>query len=92
MPWRPPSAAVLWIFLFETGRGLIARSSAGWAMTGTMREQRPKCVHSGLCLGMEARISYNFCFLRFAFARSIPRSLVEAAAIDAGARPGSPLL
>ena len=64
----PAVAAVLWIFLFNPGRGLI---------THFLGEMGYDWNH--------AQISYNFLFF-FAALQSIPRSLVEAAAID-GAGP-----
>lgn len=50
----PAVAAVLWIFLFNPGTGLITYSSTDWAITGTMRKTAAGDVHGGAGLGMAA--------------------------------------
>ena len=64
----PAVAAVLWIFLFNPGRGLITHFLAEFGYDWN-----------------HAQNSYNFLFF-YAALQSIPRSLIEAAAID-GAGP-----
>ena len=81
----PAVAGVLWLFMFAPGVGVVAyglRSiGIGWnhLLDGT---------HAMILVVMAAvwkQISYNFLFF-LAGLQSIPRSLIEAAAID-GARP-----
>ena len=50
----PAVAAVLWIFLFNPGTGLITHSSTDWAITGTMRKTAAGDVPGGAGLGMAA--------------------------------------
>ena len=81
----PAVASVLFIFMFQPGLGMIARAlrSAGidWnpVLNGT---------HAMILVTVVAvwnQISYNFLFF-LAGLQSIPKSVIEAAAID-GARP-----
>ena len=80
----PAVAAVLWIFLFNPGRGLITHFLGEWVTTGTTRKTAARRCSGGLRLGLEAdKLQLP---VLFAALQSIPRSLVEAAAID-GAGP-----
>ena len=81
----PAVASVLFIFMFQPGLGMIARllqrSGIDWnpVLNGT---------HAMILIVIVAvwnQISYNFLFF-LAGLQSIPRSVIEAAAID-GARP-----
>ena len=81
----PAVAAVLWIFLFNPGRGLITHFSASLGYDWNHApKQRPGDVPRGFRLGLEADQLQLSVLLRRAAIHS--RSLVEAAAID-GAGP-----
>ncbi|MDU6410349.1 MAG: sn-glycerol-3-phosphate ABC transporter permease UgpA [Yersiniaceae bacterium] len=81
----PAVAAVLWMFLFNPGMGLISH----WL--GEMGYDWNHAQFSGQAMALVVvasvwkQVSYNFLFFLAAL-QSIPRSLVEAAAID-GAGP-----
>lgn len=81
----PTIAAVLWIFLFNPGLGLISH------VLGQMGYQWNHAQNSGQAMFLVVlasvwkQISYNFLFFLAAL-QSIPKSLLEAAAID-GAGP-----
>ncbi|MBS0971070.1 sn-glycerol-3-phosphate ABC transporter permease UgpA [Chimaeribacter arupi] len=81
----PAVAAVLWMFLFNPGMGLISH----WL--GTLGYDWNHAQYSGQAMTLVVvasvwkQVSYNFLFFLAAL-QSIPRSLVEAAAID-GAGP-----
>lgn len=82
----PAVAAVLWIFLFNPGRGLITHFPGRVRLRLEPRpEQRPGHVPRVVFASVWKQISYNFLFF-FAALQSIPRSLVEAAAIDGQGR------
>ncbi|WP_448951533.1 sn-glycerol-3-phosphate ABC transporter permease UgpA [Labrys neptuniae] len=81
----PAVAGVLWLFMFQPSLGLVARGlnqiGVGWnpLLDGN---------HAMILIVLAAtwkQISYNFLFF-LAGLQSIPKSLIEAAAID-GARP-----
>ncbi len=81
----PAIAAVMWMFLFSPGPGIINH----WL--GLLGYQWNSAQNSGQALFLVVlasvwqQISYNFLFF-FAALQSIPHSLIEAAAID-GAGP-----
>lgn len=81
----PAVAAVLWLFLFHPSIGLVGRAlnamGAAWDYTlnGT------QAMLLVILASAWKQISYNFIFF-LAGLQSIPRSVLEAAAID-GARP-----
>ncbi|MGL5284978.1 MAG: sn-glycerol-3-phosphate ABC transporter permease UgpA [Aeromonas sp.] len=81
----PAVAAVLWMFLFSPGRGLLTHA------LDLMGYEWNHAQHSGQAMllvvvaSVWKQLSYNFLFF-FAALQSIPRSLVEAAAIE-GAGP-----
>lgn len=81
----PAVAAVLWMFLFSPGLGLIS----GWLSRAGYQWNHAQNSHQALFLvvliSVWKQISYNFLFFLAAL-QSIPRSLIEAAAID-GAGP-----
>lgn len=81
----PAIAAVLWIFLFNPGRGLLTWSLAQWGYDWNHAQYSGQAMFLVVLASVWGRISYNFLFF-FAALQSIPRSLIEAAAID-GAGP-----
>jgi sn-glycerol 3-phosphate transport system permease protein len=81
----PAVAGVLWLFLFSPGMGIV---SYALAATGFEWNHLLNGNHAMALIVMAAvwkQISYNFLFF-LAGLQSIPKSLIEAAAID-GARP-----
>src|SRR5262245_25464417 len=81
----PAIAGVLWLFMFQPSLGLIAR---GLRALGFDWNPLLNGTHAMLLVIMAAtwkQISYNFLFF-LAGLQSIPKSVIEAAAID-GARP-----
>ena len=81
----PAVAGVLWLFLFSPSIGIVAYwlRAAGFEWNSLLNSR-----HAMALIVMAAvwkQISYNFLFFLAGLAR-IPKSLVEAAAID-GARP-----
>lgn len=81
----PAVAAVLWIFLFNPGRGLITHFLAGFGYDWNHAQHSGQAMFLVVFASVWKQISYNFLFF-FAALQSIPRSLTEAAAID-GAGP-----
>ena len=81
----PAVAAVLWVFMFSPSLGVIAY---GLGKIGIDWNHLLNSKHAMTLIVMAAvwkQISYNFLFF-LAGLQSIPKSLIEAAAID-GARP-----
>ncbi len=80
----PAIAGVLWLFMFNTRVGLVS-----WYL-GNLGYDWNHVLNGGEAMGLVVvasawgRISYNFLFF-FAALQSVPRSVIEAAAID-GAR------
>lgn len=81
----PAVASVLWLFLFNPGRGLITWLLAQWGYQWNHAQYSGQAMFLVVLASVWAQISYNFLFF-YAALQSIPRSLVEAAAID-GAGP-----
>jgi sn-glycerol 3-phosphate transport system permease protein len=81
----PAVAGVLWLFLFSPSVGIVAYylRNAGIAWDPLLRADHAMALVVGAAVWKQ--ISYNFLFF-VAGLQSIPRSLVEAAAID-GAGP-----
>ena len=81
----PAVAGVLWLFMFNTRVGVIS-----WYLGGLGYDWN-HVLNGGEAMGLVVvasawgRISYNFLFF-FAALQAVPRSVIEAAAID-GARP-----
>ena len=81
----PAVAGVLWLFMFNTRVGVIA-----WYLDRLGYDWN-HVLNGGEAMGLVVvasawgRISYNFLFF-FAALQAVPRSVIEAAAID-GARP-----
>ncbi|MDZ5452910.1 sn-glycerol-3-phosphate ABC transporter permease UgpA [Labrys sp. ZIDIC5] len=81
----PAVAGVLWLFMFQPSLGLVAR---GLKQLGLPWDPLLNGNHAMILVVLAAtwkQISYNFLFF-LAGLQSIPKSLIEAAAID-GARP-----
>ena len=81
----PAIAGVLWLFMFQPSLGLVAR---GLRSNGIDWNPLLNGNHAMLLVIMAStwkQISYNFLFF-LAGLQAIPRSVIEAAAID-GARP-----
>lgn len=81
----PAIAAVLWIFLFNPGRGLLTHVLEQFGYHWNHAQNSGQAMFLVVFASIWKQISYNFLFF-FAALQSIPRSLVEAAAID-GAGP-----
>lgn len=81
----PAIAAVLWIFLFNPGRGLLTHVLEQFGYHWNHAQNSGQAMFLVVFASVWKQISYNFLFF-FAALQSIPRSLVEAAAID-GAGP-----
>ncbi|WP_188576292.1 sn-glycerol-3-phosphate ABC transporter permease UgpA [Tistrella bauzanensis] len=81
----PAVAGVLWLFLMHPGFGVLARllHQAGIAWNPLLDGADAMALI--VAAAVWKQISYNFVFF-FAAIRSVPRSLIEAAAID-GAGP-----
>ena len=86
MRWRRAVAAVLWVFLLNPTLGVMTHLlRAHAASTGTTCSTRRQALILIVIAAVWKQISYNFLFF-LAGLQSIPRSLIEAAAID-GAGP-----
>lgn len=81
----PAIAAVLWMFLFSPGRGLITYALDALGYTWNHAQNSGQAMFLVVLASIWKQISYNFLFF-YAALQSIPRSLIEAAAID-GAGP-----
>jgi len=81
----PAIAAVLWIFLFNPGRGLITHVLEEFGYHWNHAQNSGQAMFLVVFASVWKQISYNFLFF-FAALQSIPRSLIEAASID-GAGP-----
>ena len=81
----PAVAAVLYIFLFHPNIGLLGRALNGMGIAWDYRLNGDQAMLVVVLAAAWKQISYNFLFF-LAGLQSIPRSVLEAAAID-GARP-----
>lgn len=81
----PAVAAVLWMFLFSPGLGLITHFLATLGYSWNHAQNSGQAMFLVVLASIWQQVSYNFLFFLAAL-QSIPRSLVEAAAID-GAGP-----
>ncbi|EKT65418.1 sn-glycerol-3-phosphate ABC transporter permease UgpA [Providencia alcalifaciens] len=81
----PAVAAVLWMFLFSPGRGLITYGLESIGYDWNHAQNSGQAMFLVVLASVWKQISYNFLFF-FAALQSIPKSLMEAAAID-GAGP-----
>lgn len=81
----PAVAAVLWMFLFSPGRGLVTYGLEAIGYDWNHAQNSGQAMFLVVLASVWKQISYNFLFF-FAALQSIPKSLMEAAAID-GAGP-----
>ena len=81
----PAVAAVLWIFLFNPGLGLITHFLNGLGYNWNHAQNSGQAMFLVVFASVWKQISYNFLFF-LAGLQSIPKSVIEAAVID-GARP-----
>lgn len=81
----PAVAAVLWSFLFNPGIGLITHVLGLMGYSWNHAQSSGQAMFLVVLASIWKQVSYNFLFFLAAL-QSIPRSLVEAAAID-GAGP-----
>jgi len=81
----PAVAAVLWLFLFHPQIGLIGRALSAAQIAWDYRLNGGQAMLLVIVASAWKQVSYNFIFF-LAGLQSIPKSVLEAAAID-GARP-----
>ncbi len=81
----PAVAAVLWLFLFHPQIGLFGRALNGLGVNWDYKVNGGQAMLLVIIAAAWKQVSYNFIFF-LAGLQSIPRSVLEAAAID-GARP-----
>ena len=81
----PAIAAVLWLFLFNPTLGILAHWIRGWGIAWNPLLDGQDALIMVVIAAVWKQISYNFLFF-LAGLQSIPKSLIEAAAID-GAGP-----
>nr|WP_024966486.1 sn-glycerol-3-phosphate ABC transporter permease UgpA [Pantoea sp. IMH] len=81
----PAVAAVLWMFLFSPGLGLITHFLGEMGYSWNHAQNSGQAMFLVVLASVWQQMSYNFLFF-FAALQSIPKSLTEAAAID-GAGP-----
>jgi sn-glycerol 3-phosphate transport system permease protein len=81
----PAIAGVLWLFMFQPSLGLVARGLRSLGMEWNPLLNGNHAMALVVMAATWKQISYNFLFF-LAGLQSIPRSVIEAAAID-GARP-----
>ena len=81
----PAIAGVLWLFMFQPSLGLVARWMRAAGMEWNPLLNGSDAMALVIMASVWKQISYNFLFF-LAGLQSIPRSVIEAAAID-GARP-----
>ncbi len=82
----PAIAGVLWAFLFAPSIGIITYVLKGWGVDWNWIINGDQAMLLVVIASVWNHISYNFLFF-LAGLQSIPKSLIEAAAID-GAGPG----
>lgn len=81
----PAIAGVLWMFLFNPSLGLVSFWLKGLGLDWNYLLRGDQALLLVIVIAAWKQISYNFLFF-LAGLQSIPKSLIEAAAID-GARP-----
>lgn len=81
----PAVAAVLWLFLFHPAIGLFGRALNAAGIAWDFKLNGAQAMLLVILASAWKQVSYNFIFF-LAGLQSIPRSVLEAAAID-GARP-----
>lgn len=81
----PAIAGVLWVFIFSPSIGIASWYLAKWGYTWNHLMNEDQAMAMIVIASVWKQISYNFLFF-LAGLQSIPKSLIEAAAID-GAGP-----
>ena len=81
----PAVAGVLWLFMFSPTLGVVAYALAGFGIDWNYLLNSDHAIALIVMAAVWKQISYNFLFF-LAGLQSIPKSLIEAAAID-GAGP-----
>src|ERR1700737_896195 len=81
----PAVASVLFIFMFQPGLGMVARAMQRYGIDWNPVLNGTHAMILVVIVGVWNQISYNFLFF-LAGLQSIPKSVLEAAAID-GAKP-----
>jgi sn-glycerol 3-phosphate transport system permease protein len=81
----PAIAGVLWAFLFAPSIGIVSHVIKGWGVNWNWLVNGDQAMLLVVIASVWKQISYNFLFF-LAGLQSVPRSLIEAAAID-GASP-----
>ncbi|MGE3065652.1 MAG: sn-glycerol-3-phosphate ABC transporter permease UgpA [Hyphomicrobiaceae bacterium] len=81
----PAIAGVLWLFMFQPSLGLVARGLRSWGIDWNPLLNGNHAMILVILASTWKQISYNFLFF-LAGLQSIPKSVIEAAAID-GAKP-----
>ncbi|WP_237216766.1 sn-glycerol-3-phosphate ABC transporter permease UgpA [Falsiroseomonas oryziterrae] len=81
----PAVAAVLWLFMFHPQIGLFGRALNGMGIRWDYKVNGDQAMLLVILAAAWKQVSYNFIFF-LAGLQSIPRSVLEAAAID-GAKP-----
>ena len=81
----PAIAAVLWMFLFNPGMGVLSHALQLMGYNWNHAQNSGQAMVLVVLASVWQQLSYNFLFF-FAALQAIPRSLVEAAALD-GAGP-----
>ena len=81
----PAVAGVLWLLMFNPGIGIVAYSLRGFGIDWNHHVNGGQAMFLVVIAAAWKQISYNFLFF-LAGLQAIPRSLIEAAAID-GAGP-----
>jgi sn-glycerol 3-phosphate transport system permease protein len=81
----PAVAGVLWLFMFAPSIGIVSTTLRGWGFEWNHLLNGRHAMALVVMAAVWKQISYNFLFF-LAGLQAIPKSLIEAAAID-GARP-----
>ena len=81
----PPVVGVLWVFMLNPSLGVLARGLRGMGIDWNPLLDGNQAALLIILAAAWKQISYNFLFF-LAGLQSIPKSVIEAAAID-GARP-----
>jgi sn-glycerol 3-phosphate transport system permease protein len=81
----PAVAGVLWLFMFAPSIGIVSYTLRGWGIEWNHLLNARHAMALVVLAAVWKQISYNFLFF-LAGLQAIPKSLIEAAAID-GARP-----
>jgi len=81
----PAVASVLFIFMFQPGLGMFARALQSWGIDWNPTLHGGQAMALVVIAAVWNQLSYNFLFF-LAGLQAIPRSVIEAAAID-GAKP-----